>query len=99
MKRLLLGACCAALLIWWAGAARAEEGVYLRVLARDDSLEAQLNNPAVTVVSRPMIEMGHVAAEMLLNILEGKPEPRNRYMMDVTLVRRESIADLRGENA
>ena len=65
----------------------------------DDSLEAQLNNPAVTVVSRPMIEMGHVAAEMLLNILEGKPEPRNRYMMDVTLVRRESIADLRGENA
>ena len=39
MKRRLLAACCAALLMM--GAARGEEGVYLRVIARDDSREAQ----------------------------------------------------------
>ena len=69
----------------------------ISLVSFDDSLEAQLNQPAVTVISRPMIEMGHMAAEMLLSILEGKPEPRNRYMMDVTLIRRDSVADIHEE--
>ncbi len=60
----------------------------------DDTLEAQLNMPPVTVISRPMIEMGRVAAEMLLNILEGKEDPRGRTMMDVRLIRRESVWDI-----
>ena len=70
MKRLLLGACCAALLIWWAGAARAEEGVYLRVLARDDSLEAQAEKLAVRSQVLAALPQEPLGAWALLPVME-----------------------------
>ena len=72
-------------------------GKDISLVCFDDSLMAQINQPGVTVITRPTVEMGRMAARMLLNTLEGKPNPHNRYMLDVHLTRRNSVADIREE--
>lgn len=69
-------------------------GKDISLVAFDDSLMAQINCPPVTVITRPTIEMGRIAAKMLFNLLEGKPNQRHRRMIDVHLTRRASVARL-----
>ena len=69
-------------------------GKDISLISFDDSLMAQISQPAVTVITRPTIEMGRIAAKLLLNKLEGKPNPHSRYMLDVHLTRRNSVATL-----
>lgn len=71
-------------------------GKDVSMVAFDDSLMAQINNPPLTVITRPTIEMGRIAANMLFNLLQGKVNHCHRRMIDVCLTRRESVADLRG---
>lgn len=52
----------------------------------------QISSPAVSVITRPTIEMGRIAAKMLLNQLGGKPNQHNRRVIDVYLTRRDSVA-------
>ena len=66
-------------------------GQDISLIAFDDSLMAQISSPAVSVISRPTIEMGRIAAKMLLNLLGGKPNHHNRRVIDVYLTRRDSV--------
>lgn len=67
-------------------------GQDISLTAFDDSLLARTIRPAVTVIDRPTIEMGRIAAQMLLDILSGNRTEPQQKMLDVKLIRRGSVA-------
>lgn len=64
----------------------------ISVLGFDDLHLAELLNPPLTVISRPMEEQGTLAMRLLLNLLGGGSTRPRRIELDTRLVIRESCA-------
>lgn len=67
----------------------------LSVIGFDDIPEASLNDPPLTTVRQPLIEMGREAMAMLLDLLAGK-EREHHLRMPTELVVRGTTAPPRG---
>lgn len=84
------------------GAIRALEDHGLRVpqdvsvLGFDDIPGAEFHKPSLTTVRQPLNRMGEVAAEALLNRLEGKKEYTSDIAIEPELIVRESTANAPG---
>lgn len=65
----------------------------MSVVGFDDLELAPLLNPPLTVISRPTVEQGKIAAQLLINHLNGRQKKRSqRVVMDVRLLERGSCA-------
>lgn len=73
-----------------------EIGKEISLVGFDDSLVAQYLGPGITSIVRPTFEMGCVGAEMLVKLLnqQEKMIEQKNVIMDVTLIRRNSVARL-----
>lgn len=60
------------------------------VVGFDDVLIAETSDPPITTIRQPLEDMGRVAAETLLAVINGHPTERNR-LLPTTLIRRESL--------
>lgn len=73
-------------------------GPGVSLVAFDDSLLARTMTPKITVIERPTIEMGRIAGKILMENLRGEePAGQRRHMMDVRLIRRNSVVPPREE--
>ena len=76
--------------------AAAEMGVKvpdeLSIVGFDDIALAQYTSPALTTVSQPRQEMGRMAAQLLIDRAADKNRSRERVILDVSLIVRESTA-------
>ena len=67
----------------------------ISLVAFDDSLLARTITPKVTVIERPTIDMGRIAGQILMDNLKGNGScGQKRHMMDVKLIRRNSVVRL-----
>ena len=64
----------------------------ISIIGFDDLLAASLLRPKLTTMRRPLFEMGKVATNMLLRLIEGKQVDSSRVELATTLVMRESCA-------
>lgn len=86
------------------GAIRALEEHGLRVpqdvsvLGFDDIPGAEFHKPSLTTVRQPLNRMGEVAAEALLNRLEGRKEYPSDIALEPELIVRESTANAPGSS-
>jgi len=84
------------------GAIRAiqEQGLHvpqdISVVGFDDIPGAAFNTPSVTTVRQPLSRMGEVAAQSLLERIEGKKDYPNEIAIEPELVVRESTAKASG---
>lgn len=60
------------------------------VVGFDDTLAAKYNHPTLTSIRQPLIEMGKMAAEMLLQQIETKDLKPQKIMVPTELIIRES---------
>lgn len=67
-----------------------EVGRRLPLIGFDDFEAAQVTEPAVSVVSQDIIEMGRRAAELLIGRLNGETPPTDTHTLPTTLVLRGS---------
>ncbi len=68
----------------------------ISVIGFDDIPGAAFNNPSLTTVRQPLNRMGEVAAQSLLERIEGKKEYPNEIAIEPELVVRESTAKASG---
>ena len=68
----------------------------ISVIGFDDIPGAAFNNPSLTTVRQPLNRMGEVAAQSLLERIEGKKEYPNEIAIEPELVVRESTAKAPG---
>ncbi|HZC22661.1 MAG TPA: LacI family DNA-binding transcriptional regulator [Candidatus Binatia bacterium] len=68
----------------------------ISVIGFDDIPAAAFNTPSVTTVRQPLNRMGEVAAQSLLDRIEGKKEYPNEIAIEPELVVRESTAKALG---
>lgn len=66
--------------------------VDMSVVGFDDSFTAALVTPPLTTVRQPLAEMGRVAAQTLLRLVEGKPLDSPRVELACSIVVRDSCA-------
>ena len=64
----------------------------ISVAAFDDSGTSELSNPRVTAIRYRLCNMGAVAAQSVLNTLDGSPTPRKQILLEPELIVRESTA-------
>ena len=65
----------------------------LSVVGFDDIPQAAFTCPALTTISQPKLEMGHVGANLLLELIEGRTITSNQDApLPVKLIIRESTA-------
>ncbi len=64
----------------------------LSIVGFDDLPVARWISPPLTTVRQPLTEMGHTAATMLGDLIEGKPLPTRRVELSTELIVRESTA-------
>jgi LacI family transcriptional regulator len=64
----------------------------LSVVGFDDLPVSRWASPPMTTVRQPLAEMGSVAAQMLGDLIEGKPLPSARVELSTELIVRESTA-------
>ncbi len=69
-------------------------GKDLSVITFDDSPWAAAMVPGITVIARPVEDLGHLAVTELVAAIEGKPKPKE-IVLEAHLVRRGSVAKLR----
>jgi LacI family transcriptional regulator len=69
-------------------------GQDLSVLSFDDSPWAAAMVPGITVVARPVEDLGHLAVTELVSAIEGKPNHR-QIVLPAHLVKRASVAKLK----
>src|SRR5579862_8849552 len=69
----------------------------ISVIGFDDIPAAAFNTPSVTTVRQPLNRMGEVAAQSLLERIEGKKEYLSEIAIEPELVVRESTAKAPGE--
>lgn len=69
-------------------------GKELSVLSFDDSPWAAAMVPGITVVARPVEDLGHLAVTELVSAIEGKPNHR-QIVLPAHLVKRSSVAKLK----
>ena len=65
----------------------------ISVVSFDDSPWAAAMSPAITVVSRPVDQLGEVAVELLLSQIAGSPKSKD-VVLPTMLIERESVAKL-----
>jgi len=70
-------------------------GEDISIVGFDDNHLASFISPAVTVIDRPTAEMGRVSANILFDLIEGRPVPEIKRTLGVCLVERGSVKDLR----
>ncbi|GGR26049.1 LacI family DNA-binding transcriptional regulator [Deinococcus ruber] len=63
----------------------------LSIVGFDDSRWAQTMSPALTVVAQPTYELGMVACQWLLSVIQGNPWPEN-VRLPTVLIHRSSTA-------
>ena len=64
----------------------------MSVVGFDDIPTATASKPGLTTVRQPMNTLGERAAEMLLDLIEGKPAPAHHQLLSTELVIRDSAA-------
>ena len=71
-------------------------GEDISLVCFDDTLMAQYMTPGITVVKRETVEMGRLAAEKLIQLIEGEKcsVKERKIVLPVTLVRRNSVKKL-----
>ncbi len=70
-------------------------GTDISLVGFDDHILAAYMNPGITVVSRPTLQMGEAAADVLMRCLRGDKSAPTEVKMEVELVRRDSVLHLR----
>jgi DNA-binding LacI/PurR family transcriptional regulator len=65
------------------------------IVSFDDHPWAAVSFPPLTVVRQPTREIGHVAANMLLNLINGQPVQEKRVILDCEIVERKSCQSLK----
>ncbi len=60
------------------------------VIGFDDILVSKMMNPTITTVRQPTLQIGTLAAEMLVKIIEGDESSQHSVCLDTELVIRES---------
>ncbi|WP_078409928.1 LacI family DNA-binding transcriptional regulator [Priestia abyssalis] len=63
----------------------------ISIIGYDDILLASYVTPPLTTINQDMFEMGYEAADLLINMLEGKAKKRHR-ILETQLVQRKSCA-------
>ncbi|MFN3983040.1 MAG: substrate-binding domain-containing protein, partial [Caldilinea sp.] len=62
----------------------------LGIVAFDDHPWAAVSCPPITVVRQPTHQIGQMAAEMILSLIENRPVPEKRIVLPCELVVRQS---------
>lgn len=70
-------------------------GSDLSLVTVDDSQWAAAMVPGITVVGRPVEELGAIAVNRLVDEIEAPGHPAEAIVLPTTLIRRGSVADLR----
>ena len=68
-------------------------GKELSVVSFDDSPWAAAMVPGITVVARPVEELGHIAVTELVEAIEGNTKPKE-IVLPAKLIKRGSVANL-----
>ena len=76
-----------------AGKLKISIGKELSVVSFDDSPWAAAMSPAITVISRPVDELGRLAVEMLLSQIDGGKKPQSK-VLPTELISRDSLATI-----
>lgn len=76
-----------------AGMLKIAIGKELSVVSFDDSPWAAAMAPAITVISRPVDELGRLAVEMLLSQIDGGKKPQSK-VLPTQLISRDSVATI-----
>ena len=72
----------------------------MAVVGYDDMRFAEFTNPALTTVRAPEVELGHVAGEMLIDLIHGRSIPERQVLLETQLIVRDSCgAGLKNSNA
>jgi LacI family repressor for deo operon, udp, cdd, tsx, nupC, and nupG len=66
----------------------------LGIVCFDDHPWSEVSNPPLTVVRQPTQKMGQIAAEMILALINDRPVPQKRVILDCALVVRRSCQSL-----
>ncbi|OOY10888.1 hypothetical protein BMI86_05150 [Thioclava sp. DLFJ5-1] len=64
----------------------------LSVIGFDDTMLAEISDPPLTTIRQPRQQMGAVAAEMVIDMLENGPGQCARRILDCELVERSTVA-------
>jgi LacI family transcriptional regulator len=64
----------------------------ISMISFDDADWTSVVNPSISVVAQPTYDLGHRAAELLLNRIDGREAPPEVHMMPTTFLSRESVA-------
>lgn len=75
-------------------------GKDVSVMGYDDRVQSDFFNPPLTTVRLPLHDVGHCAAELALNMLEGKEQdaiPQETFV-PCRIIVRDSVADIREQN-
>jgi LacI family transcriptional regulator len=67
----------------------------MAVVGYDDIPTAAYTAPPLTTVRAPATEQGRLAGEMVLDLIEGRPVPHPRLLLDTELIVRDSCGALR----
>lgn len=72
-------------------------GKDISLVGFDDSLLAEYVEPGITVIRRPTVEMGRIAASKLIDLIENKglAKSSGKNILNVELIRRSSVAKLK----
>ena len=70
----------------------------LSVVGYDDSMPARLISPALTTVRQDIRQKAEYAVELLMDKIADPEIESRRRILDVDLVYRESVADIREKN-
>jgi LacI family transcriptional regulator len=65
----------------------------LGIVAFDEHPWAAVSCPPITVVRQPTHQIGQVAAEMILSLIDGRPVPEKRVVLPCELVVRQSCRE------
>lgn len=76
-----------------AGKLKIAIGKDLSVVSFDDSPWAAAMTPAITVISRPVDQLGRIAVEMLLRQVDGERKPQSQ-VLPTELISRDSVATI-----
>ena len=64
------------------------------MISFDDAPWAALFTPALTVLSRPVYELGQAAVRLLVEQLQDRSTPTRSLMLPIRLIERDSVATI-----
>jgi DNA-binding LacI/PurR family transcriptional regulator len=63
-------------------------------MGNGNSTFAQFSNPPLTTIKQNKKEMGTTAMDMLIDLIENKPVPSRKIILDTEIIERSSVRDL-----